>query len=88
MRRMLAFEDVLAIAARSDATRGIVLVGGQALNFWSDYFEIVTPATEDKFGVALSNDMARGKRPRSLPVSAARYESRARPMRILRTRRS
>ena len=57
MRRMLAFEDVLAIAARSDATRGIVLVGGQALNFWSDYFEIVTPATEDKFGVALSNDI-------------------------------
>lgn len=57
MRRMLSFADVIEIAGRSHATRDIVLVGGQALNFWSDYFGVVTPETESQFGVALSSDI-------------------------------
>ena len=58
MTRRLSFRDVLAIVERVPDLSGIVLVGGQALNFWAEKLDIATPdAPSPLYGPALSDDI-------------------------------
>ena len=58
MTRGIRFSDVLDIAKKVPDLSGIVLVGGQALNFWSEQFGIAgTPETEVIYGAAVSDDI-------------------------------
>lgn len=51
MKRLLSFGDVQQVVAGVPGLRGIVLVGGQALNYWSERFDL------KDFGLALSADI-------------------------------
>jgi hypothetical protein len=57
MSRRLSFGDVLAVVERVPDLSGIVLVGGQALNFWAERLGITSADTAGVFGPALSDDI-------------------------------
>jgi hypothetical protein len=57
MTRRLSFGDVLAVIERVPDLAGIVLVGGQALNFWAERLGIATPDSQGPYGPALSDDI-------------------------------
>lgn len=58
MTRRLSFKDVLTVVERVPDLSGIVLVGGQALNFWAEKLDIVSPdAANPVYGPALSDDI-------------------------------
>ena len=57
MTRRLSFRDVLAVVEKVPDLSGIVLVGGQALNFWAETLEIATPDSEGLYGPAVSDDI-------------------------------
>jgi hypothetical protein len=57
MRRRLSFADVLAVVEKVPDLSGIVLVGGQALNFWAETLGIATADTAGLYGPALSDDI-------------------------------
>lgn len=57
MSRRLSFRDVLAVVERVPDLAGIVLVGGQALNFWAESLGIATADSSGVYGPALSDDI-------------------------------
>jgi hypothetical protein len=57
MRRRLSFGDVLAVVERVPDLSGIVLVGGQALNFWAEKLDIASADAAGLYGPALSDDI-------------------------------
>jgi hypothetical protein len=57
MRRRLSFADVLAVVEKVPDLSGIVLVGGQALNFWAETLGIATADAAGVYGPALSDDI-------------------------------
>lgn len=57
MNRRLAFRDVLSVVEGVPDLKGIVLVGGQALNFWAERLKLATPDGTGPFGAALSDDI-------------------------------
>ncbi len=57
MSRRLSFTDVLTVVERVPDLSGIVLVGGQALNFWAETLGIATTETAAPFGPASSDDI-------------------------------
>ena len=57
MRRRLSFADVLAVVEKVPDLSGIVLVGGQALNFWAETLGIATADAAGLYGPALSDDI-------------------------------
>jgi hypothetical protein len=57
MTRRLSFRDVLTVIQRVPDLSGIVLVGGQALNFWAESLGIATTETSGPYGAALSDDI-------------------------------
>lgn len=57
MNRRLAFRDVLSVVERVPDLKGIVLVGGQALNFWAERLNLSTADGSGRFGAALSDDI-------------------------------
>lgn len=57
MKRRLSFADVLAVVAKVPDLSGIVLVGGQALNFWAEKLDIATADAAGLYGPALSDDI-------------------------------
>ena len=57
MSRRLSIRDVIAVVEKVPDLSGIVLVGGQALNFWAEQLGIVTADTELLYGPALSDDI-------------------------------
>jgi hypothetical protein len=57
MNRRLAFRDVLTVVERVPDLKGIVLVGGQALNFWAERLNLATAEGSGPFGAALSDDI-------------------------------
>lgn len=57
MTRQLSVRDVRAVVSKVPNLSGIVLVGGQALNFWAEALEIATEDSKGDFGPALSGDI-------------------------------
>jgi len=57
MTRRLSFADVLAVVEKVPDLSGIVLVGGQALNFWAETLGIATADAAGVYGPALSDDI-------------------------------
>lgn len=57
MKRRLSFADVLAVVEKVPDLSGIVLVGGQALNFWAETLNIATADAAGLYGPALSDDI-------------------------------
>lgn len=57
MTRRLAFRDVLAVVEKVPDLSGIVLVGGQALNFWAEKLDIASADAAGIYGAALSDDI-------------------------------
>jgi hypothetical protein len=57
MNRRLSFGDVLAVLQRVPELKSIVLVGGQALNYWAERLGIVDPEAPGPYGPALSDDI-------------------------------
>lgn len=57
MTRALSFRDVLVIVEKVPDLSGIVLVGGQALNFWAETLGIATATSRGRFGPATSYDI-------------------------------
>jgi len=57
VNRRLSFGDVLAVVERVPDLSGIVLVGGQALNFWAERLGIASADTAGLYGPALSDDI-------------------------------
>lgn len=57
MSRRLSIRDVRAILAKLPDPTGIVLVGGQALNFWAEALGIADARSAGAFGPALSEDI-------------------------------
>lgn len=57
MSRRLAFGDVLAVVEKVPDLAGIVLVGGQALNFWAESLSIAAADSSGAYGPALSDDI-------------------------------
>lgn len=57
MKRRLSFSDVLAVVERVPDLSGIVLVGGQALNFWAETLNIANADATGLYGPALSDDI-------------------------------
>lgn len=57
MTRRLSFRDVLAVVEKVPDLTGIVLVGGQALNFWAEKLDIATADAAGLYGPALSDDI-------------------------------
>lgn len=57
MTRRLSFRDVLAVVEKVPDLNGIVLVGGQALNFWAESLDIASADVSGRYGAALSDDI-------------------------------
>ena len=57
MSRRLSFRDVLGVVERVPDLSGIVLVGGQALNFWAESLGIAAADVSGPYGPALSDDI-------------------------------
>ncbi len=54
MTRRLSIRDVRAVVEKVPELSGIVLVGGQALNFWAEALGIATADSEGPYGPAVS----------------------------------
>jgi hypothetical protein len=57
MNRRLAFRDVILVTEKVPDLRGIVLIGGQALNFWAERLAITSNDVDGLYGPALSDDI-------------------------------
>jgi hypothetical protein len=57
MKRLLAISDVARLIANTPDLSGLVLVGGQALNFWAENLQIADADSEGPYGAALSEDI-------------------------------
>jgi hypothetical protein len=57
MKRLLAISDVARLVANIPDLTGLVLVGGQALNFWAESLQIADADSEGAYGAALSQDI-------------------------------
>jgi len=57
MTRPLSIGDVRAVVGRIPDLGGIVLVGGQALNFWAEALGIADERSNDTYGPAVSADI-------------------------------
>jgi hypothetical protein len=57
MKRLLSISDVARLVARIPDLSGLVLVGGQALNFWAENLQIADADSEGPYGAALSADI-------------------------------
>jgi hypothetical protein len=55
--RRLSFRDVIRVVEKVPDLSGIVLVGGQALNFWAESLGIATADTAAPYGPAVSDDI-------------------------------
>lgn len=55
--RELSIDDVARLISSIPELNGLVLVGGQALNYWAQKLDIVTPESTGSFGPALSRDI-------------------------------
>jgi len=55
--RQLSIADVARLISSISELDGLVLVGGQALNFWAEQLGIATPNSSGSFGPALSADI-------------------------------
>lgn len=85
MSRRLSFRDVLAVVEKVPSLSGIVLVGGQALNFWAESLGLATPDSPGRYGPALSDDidflgsaeaaLAFGEATKARDVAVAGWES-------------
>jgi hypothetical protein len=53
--RKLSLADVLAVLDRVPDALGLVLVGGQALNFWAERLAVAGPDSQGAFGPVVSN---------------------------------
>lgn len=57
MTRRLSIRDVRAVVEKVPDLSGIVLVGGQALNFWAEALGIANEDSEGPYGPAVSGDI-------------------------------
>ena len=57
MNRRLSIRDVRAVVEKVPDLSGIVLVGGQALNFWAEALGIASEDSEGPYGPAVSGDI-------------------------------
>lgn len=57
MTRRLSIRDVRAVVEKVPDLAGIVLVGGQALNFWAEALAIASADSEGPYGPAVSGDI-------------------------------
>lgn len=57
MNRRLSIRDVRAVVEKVPDLSGIVLVGGQALNFWAEALGIANEDSEGPYGPAVSGDI-------------------------------
>lgn len=57
MNRRLSIRDVRAVIERVPDLSGIVLVGGQALNFWAEALGIANENSQGLYGPAVSGDI-------------------------------
>ena len=55
--RQLSIGDVAHLISTIPELDGLVLVGGQALNFWAQQLDIATPESTGSFGPAVSEDI-------------------------------
>lgn len=47
MTASLSFEDTIQVLERLDGENGLVLIGGQALNYWCDRYKVGVPELQD-----------------------------------------
>lgn len=57
MTRRLSIRDVCTVVEKVPDLSGIVLVGGQALNFWAEALGIASADSEGPYGPAVSGDI-------------------------------
>lgn len=57
MTRRLSIRDVRAVLRKVPDPSAIVLVGGQALNFWAEALDIAGENSQEPYGPALSGDI-------------------------------
>lgn len=57
MTRRLSIRDVRAVVEKVPDLSGIVLVGGQALNFWAEALDIANDKSQGPYGPAVSGDI-------------------------------
>lgn len=57
MNRRLSIRDVRAVVEKVPDLSGIVLVGGQALNFWAEALGIANENSQGPYGPAVSGDI-------------------------------
>lgn len=57
MTRRLSIRDVRAVVEKVPELSGIVLVGGQALNFWAEALGIASADSDGPYGPAVSHDI-------------------------------
>ena len=57
MTRQLSIRDVRAVVEKVPDLSGIVLVGGQALNFWAEALGIANEGSAGSYGPAVSGDI-------------------------------
>jgi len=55
--RQLSVRDVRAVVSKVPTLSGIVLVGGQALNYWAEALGIATEDSKNAYGPAVSGDI-------------------------------